>query len=165
MKHSNLVKSVGLLITLFVMFSAAFFNPDWPTTGVCVGCSINQRLTYSFFHASIIHAAINTWCFLSILFLYKIRMWQMFMAYLIAAAAPGFTLMSTPTVGMSAVCFALLGMIAFQTKRRLYYNGCMALYIVIGFIFPYVNGWLHLYSYVAGLSVGFLNMPIPCNRK
>ena len=41
----------------------------------------------------------------------------------------------------------------------------MALYISVGFLFPLVNGWLHLYSYVAGLFVGVLNMPMPCKMR
>jgi len=124
-----------------------------------------RRLGYSFFHASAIHATINAWCFVSILFLYNVTWLHMAVAYAIAVAAPNIALSSEPTVGLSAVCFALLGMIAFQVQRKLYYNACMALYISVGFLFPLVNGWLHLYSYVAGLLVGVLNMPMPCKMR
>ena len=157
-------KTAGLLIAVYALVSALIYVPDWNLVGVTANCGILQRLGYSFFHASIFHALINAWCFISILFIYDITWWRIAVAYLIAVAAPDVVLSSTPTVGLSAVCFALLGSIAFMVKRKLYYNGCMALYIALGFMFPLVNGWLHIYSYVAGLLVGFLNMPIPCRR-
>lgn len=158
-------KTAGLLIVFYVLTSAMIYVPNWDIVGVSRGCNILQRLGYSFFHASFIHAAINAWCFISILFLYEITWRRMAVAYIIAVAVPEFVLSTIPTVGLSAVCFALFGSIAFQVKRKLYYNGCIALYIALGFLFPLVNGWLHLYSYVAGLFVGFINMPIQCRRK
>lgn len=158
-------KSAGLLIVFYILASAMIYVPDWEAVGVSRGCDILQRLGYSFFHTSFIHASVNAWCFLSILFLYEVTWRRMAIAYVIAVAAPEFVLSSVPTVGLSAVCFALLGSIAFQVKRKLYYNGYMAFYIVLGFFFPLVNGWLHLYSYVAGLCVGFLTMPIPCRKR
>lgn len=161
----KLEKAAGLLTSLCILASAMVYTPDWTAVGVSRGCGILQRLAYSFFHASFMHAAVNAWCLLSVIFLYQISWPRMAAAYLIAVAAPACVLSSVPTVGLSAVCFALLGSVAFQVKRKLYYNGCMALYIALGFFFPLVNGWLHLYSYVAGLFVGFLNMPIPCRRK
>lgn len=165
MVRGKIEKTSGLLITAAILLSAMVYVPDWSVVGVSKDCDILQRIGYSIFHASFIHAAVNAWCFVSILFLYEVSWCKMFLAYVIAVAVPDFVLSTTPTVGLSAVCFALLGMVAFQVKRKLYYNGCMALYIALGFLFPLVNGWLHLYSYVAGLLVGFLNMPIPCRKR
>lgn len=158
-------KTTGLLIVALILLSALIYVPDWSAVGVSTGCNISQRLVFSFFHASFLHAVVNAWCFVSILFIYDVLWWEMLLAYIIAVVAPDCALFTMPTVGLSAVCFALLGMIAFQVKRKLYYNGCMILYIAIGFMFPLVNGWLHLYSYVAGLLVGCLNMPIQCRKK
>ena len=158
-------KISGLLIAAAVLLSALIYVPDWSIVGVFNGCDILQRFGYSFFHTSFIHAAVNAWCFLSVLFLHNITWRRLLAAFAIAVAVPDFVLSDIPTVGLSAVCFALLGSIAFQVERKLYYNGCMAIYIALGFLFPLVNGWLHLYSYVAGLLVGFLNMPIPCGKR
>lgn len=165
MVRGKIEKTTGLLIAAAILLSAMIYVPDWYIVGVSKGCDILQRIGYSVFHASFIHAAVNAWCFVSILFLYDVSWWKMSLAYVIAVAVPDCVLSTTPTVGLSAVCFALLGMVAFEVKRKLYYNGCMALYIALGFLFPLVNGWLHLYSYVAGLLVGFLNMPIPCRKR
>lgn len=165
MVQRKIEKTTGLLISCVVVFASLIFVPDWNMVGVSMRCGLLQRLGYSLFHASIPHALINAWCFISIIFLYEVKIWQLIIAYLIAVCVPDFTLSITPTVGLSAVCFALYGMILFQVKRKVYYNACMAAYILVGFIFTQVNGWIHLYTYVAGLLVGFLTMPIPCRKK
>lgn len=161
---SKIEKAVGLLIALYIVISAMLYSPDWNAVGVSRGCDFSQRLSYSFFHASFFHAALNAWCFISILFLYDVPWTRLLAAFFIAVAAPDFALSSVPTVGLSAVCFALLGTLAFQVKRKLYYNSWMAVYISLGFLFPLVNGWIHLYCYLAGLCVGLLIFPIPCRR-
>ncbi|MBD5243665.1 MAG: rhomboid family intramembrane serine protease [Barnesiella sp.] len=158
-------KTTGLLVALCILLSSLIYVPDWSVVGISNDCNILQRLCYSLFHASFIHAVVNAWCFVSIIIIYDVMLWRIIVAYAVAVLAPDFVLSSTPTVGLSAVCFALLGSIAFQVKRKLYYNGCMVVYIAIGIIFPNINGWLHLYSYVAGLIVGFLTMPVPCRRR
>lgn len=165
MVFGKIEKTSGLLISISAVVASLIFVPDWTFVGVWSGCGIVQRLCYSLFHASLLHAVLNAWCFLSVVFLYKIKMWQLIIAYTIAVSVPDFVLLTIPTVGLSAVCFALFGIIAFQVKRKIYYNVYMAAYITIGLIFPQVNGWLHLYSYVAGLLVGFLTMPIPCRKR
>lgn len=158
-------KASGLLIAAIIMALSFINTPDWYNVGIAKNCHLLQRLAFSFFHASALHAGINAWCLLSIIFIYDSSWRRLLAAYIIAVVSPDFALSLTPTVGLSAVCFALLGSIAFQVKRKLYYNTSMALYITLGFIFPLINGWLHLYSYVAGLFVGFLTMPIQCRKR
>lgn len=165
MVRQTIEKTTGLIIAAAILMSALICVPDWYAVGVFRGCNILQRLGFSFFHASLLHAAVNAWCFLSILFIHNVSWARMIVAFIIAVVAPDLVLSDVPTVGLSAVCFALLGSIAFEVGRKIYYNGCMALYIFLGFLFPNVNGWLHLYSYLAGLLVGLLVMPIPCRRR
>lgn len=87
------------------------------------------------------------------------------MAYLISAVAPSFILTDVPTIGLSGVCFALLGMLVFKVGRRRHYLLCLAPYLVLGFLIPSINGAVHLHAFVAGALVGLLNTPIPCRRK
>ena len=157
-------KTAGLLIALVLLVGSLLYIPDWYAVGVFKDCPLWSRLGYSLFHASFLHALLNVWCFLSILFLYNIKVWHILAAYAIAVAVPSFVLSSTPTVGFSAVDYALLGIVATMVGRKVYYNLCIGIYILVGFLFPFVAGWLHLYSYVAGLVVGLLTMPIPCRR-
>ena len=146
------------------------------TIALSPDCSLLARLAYSFFHASILHAVINCWCLLTIVFIYDVPLCYLAIAYAIAATFP--TCLSTVpsafplglTVGLSAVCFALMGMVSFQTKRKAYFHTWVLSLILVGFTLPYIcfvcgytiatpNSILHLYSYVAGLMVGFLNSP------
>lgn len=161
----NISKLVTLLISASCLLIAALYKGDWQSVGIFTDADILQRLTYSFFHASLLHALINIWCLLAIVFIYDVSSIKLLVAYLIAVVAPGCVLHNIPTVGLSAVCFALFGSIAFQVRRKLYYNACIIFYIALGFLFPLVNGWLHFYSYVAGLLVGFLSMPIQCRKR
>lgn len=147
--------------------------------GICKDCSVLARLAYSFFHVSLMHALVNGWCLLSIVFVYDVTLYSLAIAYITAVTFPIDTLsdimpcalpQGVPTVGLSAVCFSLLGQIAFQVKRKLYYQVWVLSFVAIGFILPPLcsvcgytiaapNNILHLYCYVVGLLVGFLNSP------
>ena len=152
--------------------------------GICKGSPILARLVYSFFHASIPHALINCWCLLSIVFIYDISISSLIIAYITAVTFPIDTLaavansslftlhssLTTPTVGLSALCFSLLGQVAFQVRRKRLFHTWILSFIAIGFILPPLcsvcgytiatpNNLLHIYCYVAGLLVGFLNSP------
>ena len=147
--------------------------------GICKGSPILARLAYSFFHASIPHALINCWCLLSIVFIYDISLSSLIIAYITAVTFPIDTIAATvphasewgvPTVGLSAVCFSLLGQVAFQVRRKRLFHTWVLSFITIGFILPPLcsvcgyaiatpNNILHIYCYVAGLLVGFLNSP------
>jgi membrane associated rhomboid family serine protease len=146
--------------------------------GICKGSSILARLAYSFFHASIPHALINCWCLLCIVFTYDIPLSSLILAYITAVTFPIDTLSSVfsgfpaeiPTVGLSAVCFSLLGQVAFQVRRKRLFHTWVLSFIALGFIIPPClvrcgiaaaapNNLLNIYCYVAGLLVGFLNSP------
>lgn len=163
-------------ITVYVLSALGGFPVE--KVGICKDCSVLARLAYSFFHASLLHALINCWCLLSIAFVYDLPINRLFVAYIIAVTFPVNTIGSVfgglpvevPTVGLSAVCFALLGMASFQVRRKLYYHSFLLSFIALGFLIPLLgaryglpvaspNNILHLYCYVAGLLVGFLNSP------
>jgi membrane associated rhomboid family serine protease len=157
-------KIIGLIVAALIV-ALSFVNVDYYHVGVYHDCSLLSRLVYPFFHVSIIHALCNAWCLLSILFLCNVSWRRLLVAYVVAAGVPGVVLAAEPTVGLSTVVFALLGMVSFQAKRKLYFHSSMAVIILPGFLFAGINGWVHLYGYVAGLLVGFLNMPLPCKKK
>lgn len=154
--------AVLIVIVLIMMSSMIYVTPDWNIVGLCKDSGILQRIVYSFFHVSVTHALLNSWCLVSIVFIHDISWKNLITAYVIAVSAPTFVLSITPTVGLSAVCFALLGIISIKARQKLYYNICISVYIILGLLLPGVNGWLHLYSYMAGLLVGLLNMPVTC---
>lgn len=163
MKNSS-EKITALVFSAILVITAFALEPGWKDVGIRTDCHTFQRLVYHFFHVSPLHAAINAWCFLSVVFIYNVTWMEIIVASAIASLAPDFVLSATPTVGLSAICFALLGLISLRTARKLYFIACIALCIAIGFLFPSVNGLLHLYSYLAGLLVGLFICPI-CRKK
>lgn len=166
-------KNAALLTAVVIILMSFTYVPHWSRSilpplsevGVAVGSPVYPRLLYSFFHASPIHAVVNAWCLLCIVFLYDVSIWRMLTAYIVAVAVPGFLLSDLPTVGLSCICYFLLGSLIFEVKRKLYFMFCMALYIAVGFLFPSVNAVIHVYGYLAGLLVGLLNAPLSCFRR
>lgn len=174
----------ALCLILCLLTSITHFNLS--TVGICKDATILARLTYPFFHASILHALLNCWCLLSIIFIYELPLSRLLIAYLIAITFPADTICSlcgysidalpsfltTPTVGLSSVIFALFGQIAFLVQRKLYFQGWMLFFISTGFILPPLcsacgipvatpNNLIHIHCYVVGLIVGFINSHLP----
>lgn len=57
-------------------------------------------------------------------------------------------------------CFALFGSLSFEVGRKVYYQLWMLTYLIIGFLFPGTNAWVHLYCYLAGCLIALLNKPV-----
>ena len=133
--------------------------------GICAGAGVGQRVVYHFFHSSIFHALLNAWCLLSVVFVFDISLSLLFTAFIIASTYPADSLfhllhlssLNVPTVGLSGVCYALMGMMVYRVQRKMYYNGWLAFYIALGFLFPNTNGWIHLYCYAVGILMGYVN--------
>lgn len=161
------MEKVAALVVATVIVCLSYPSTwDWQTVGIHVGCSLPGRLLYPFFHASILHAALNAWCLLSIIFTYNIKIGRLLLSYIIAVTIPIDTLgsfidnMALPTVGLSTVVFVLFGSISFEVLRKWYYQAWMLFYLTVGFIFPNTNAWLHLYCYLAGWVIALMNKPI-----
>ena len=158
-------KNTALFTAAIITLMSFIYVPDWTMVGVAKGSPLAARFVYSFFHASFLHALINAWCLLSIVFLYEVSIWRLLTAYIIAILVPDVILSDIPTVGLSCICYFLLGSLIFAVKRKLYFITCMATYIAIGFLFPSVNALIHVYGFIAGFIVGLLNAPLSCLRK
>lgn len=183
MVRNEKAKTAALVLTAGVfVISLLCHDMTALDVAVCEDASVPARLSYSFFHASAVHALINCWCLLSVVFIYDVSITYLFIAYAIAVCFPVNTLSAIfpiagePTVGLSAVCFALFGMVFFQLKRKLYFTAWLLSLITIGCVLPplcslvgisvtYPNSIIHIYSYVVGLFVGFLNSPASWIRK
>ena len=170
MGERKVTKIASIVTAIMVILFSLFLSHDWNKVGIFASCGLWGRLLYSFCHANIVHAALNAWCLLSLVFIYDITMWRLSLAYIIAATVPANTLyslfgiMDTPTVGLSAVVFVLFGSISFEVMRKWYYQAWMLFYLVMGFLSPNTNAYLHLYCYVAGLTIALLNKPVKCKH-
>lgn len=151
----------------------------WPSLaeiGICKDCDILARLSYSFFHGNLLHCLVNCWCMLSVAFVFTVPLSWLLLSYGIAVSFPDMLLDTTPTVGLSAILFALLGQVSWMTKRKWAFHVWALSFITFGTLLPLLaaacgyhiaspNNILHLYSYVVGLMVGFFNSPVPWRRK
>lgn len=166
MDTTKATKIATLLIAL-ISITTLFIDVEWEQVGIYAECRVVQRLIYHFFHANTYHAALNIWCLLSIVFIHRISIIRLLMSYIIATTIPlGIIsrlieyLPATPTVGLSGIIYVLFATLSFEVSRKWYYQGCMILYIVMGFVIPGANAWIHLYCYAAGLVIATLNKPI-----
>lgn len=165
-------KVTSLLLAVIVIALSLLKLSDLHEVGIYVGGSWVGRVLYPFFHSGIIHATLNAWCLISLVFIYNIRLQRLILAYIVAITFPIDTLSlvlpisKLPTIGLSGVVFFLFGSISFEVGRKLYYQAWMIFYLAVGFVFPYTNAWLHLYCYLSGFLFSLLNYPITrCKKK
>lgn len=166
MDKKKAAKATSLLISILVFCLSLQDMADWSAVGIFTGCGLGCRMLYPFYHANLLHATLNAWCLLSVIFIYDISLWRLAFAYIIAISFPVDALaclgveVLDPTVGLSGVVFALFGSISFEVQRKAYYQLWMLAYLVAGFLFPNTNALVHLYCYMAGGAVALLNKPV-----
>lgn len=160
MDKKKAAKAMSLLVSILVFCLSLQDMTDWYAVGIYIGCGLGCRMLYPFYHANVLHATLNAWCLLSVIFIYDISLWRFFLSYIIAVTIPSFCLSGIPTVGLSGVVFALFGSISFEVQRKAYYQLWMLAYLVAGFLFPNTNALVHLYCYMAGGAVALLNKPV-----
>lgn len=160
-------------ISIFVMVVCILgiaFGWDTASVGISKHSPWVNRLLYHFAHAGIIHCLINSWCLVSIGTSFRVPLSYYLCAYVLSALCPCSFLGTIPTIGMSGICFALLGMVSWQA-RIVRFHIWMALFIGIGYLTtlllhrPLYNNLLHIYCYLAGVAVGFLDSPAPWQRR
>lgn len=173
MDNRKIEKASALWLSLIlVLLSLMSRFIDWYTVGVYVGCPWWHHLTYPLFHAGVLHAALNCWCLLSVVFLYDVR-WRRLLAMLAIAMlvpvdvwASTFPSLLKPTVGLSGMIYALFGSLSFDVKRKLYYQQSMLIYITIGFFLPNSSAVIHALCYTAGLALaGFNKLIVHYDRR
>nr|DAI43692.1 MAG TPA: GlpG-like protein [Caudoviricetes sp.] len=165
MDARKIEKITALLISAMIVCLSFSEEWDWQTVGIYAGSNMLGRLLYPFFHANTFHALLNSWCLLSVVFIYDIGIGRLLSAYMIAVFVPVDTLgyfmtMDSPTVGLSGMVFALFGSISFEVLRKRYYQSWMIFYLAAGFLLPNTNAVLHLWCYVLGLIMALLNKPV-----
>lgn len=162
MVHGKESKTAVLVTVLVIVVLSLLPHDVWGDVGLYAGAPCSNRFLYPLFHASFIHALVNSWCLLSIVFIHEISIWLLLTAYMVAVLVPVPLLSEVPTVGCSCACFFLLGALIPKVRWKCRFVSSVALCIAVGFLFPSVNALVHLYGFLAGLVVSFFNMPLPC---
>ena len=81
-------KITALLISAMIVCLSFSGEWDWQTVGIYAGSNMPERLLYPFFHTNMFHALLNSWCLLSIIFIYDIGIGRLLSAYMIAVTVP-----------------------------------------------------------------------------
>lgn len=162
-------KITALFIAVAIIAISFIDITNWQTVGISLNASWQQRLLYPFFHNGIFHTFMNAWALLAIVFFFNVKFSRMITAYIVAALFPIgictqlFALPNIPTVGLSAVIYFLLGSIFFELHK--YSRLLASIPLILGFIFPSINGCLHLYGFLCGIFWALLNYPIKIEIK
>lgn len=152
----DIYKNTGSKWAALALATAALVLSPFDGMGVCVGCSWMSRLSYPIFHVNILHAFCNAWCLISLVFLYDLPWWKIAMSFIISISVPACLLTQTPVVGMSGACFALMGLTVPIVRRKVMLLGWINLFLALGFLFPNVAAWVHVYCFTVGLLAGLI---------
>lgn len=144
---------------------AALVMSPFDGAGISIGCPWLARLSYPIFHVNILHAFCNAWALISLVFYYDLHFSKILTAYAIAVTMPDIVLSAAPAVGLSGLCFALMGMTFFVVQRKAMFMSWSAVFLVVGFLLPGVAAMIHVYCYAVGLAVGALTIPLPCPKE
>lgn len=140
MERDSIARCAALIAGAACVGAACHAAPWW----ACV------PLLAPFFHTGWLHCLLNVWCLLGLVFACGARWRAMAVAWLAAAAFP-YCLQSLPTVGLSGVCWAIMGWLTPRVRRRGLWWLTVAAWTALGLIMPGVNAWLHLWCFAAGL--------------
>ena len=129
------------------------------------GCSLEERMLYPLFHVTWWHLAVNLWCFLSLVFLYGVRWRHLVLAYGAAVVFPT-VLCPSPTMGLSGVCFALMGLWASKVERKKYYQIYIWGFIAFSALCGGTNTALHVWGFAIGCVLSYIGWMIrKCRKK
>ena len=157
-------KNIALVLCLLSIILWAITPSQHPWGAIHVGSTIIERASYPFFHASWIHLATNLWALLSLVFLYGAKLKHIAIGYVIAILFPidaihtlsGDSSLLLPTVGLSSIIFAMIGLVEPAPTRRVIFYSWVLVYLVLGFILPSTNGWVHLYCFLTAFILRLL---------
>lgn len=139
-----------ILLTVFIL--SHNHQSDY---GYYKGSSFVLHIIYPFFHANIIHLAGNIF---ALYFACK-HIKQLFYAYIISVLSSFIAYSPLPTIGLSGVIYAFVGLLGFLPNKNISKGakGLFLSYIVIGLIVPSLNGVLHLCCVVIGSILFSIN--------
>lgn len=147
-----------LAVALFLVFG---LRPDPGVYGLSATSPWWTEMTYMWMHASFIHYGMNLWVLWQ---LARLNPWRHLLAACAAAMlVPDFCLTATPTVGLSGMLFAAMGMMWYRfrdiRRSQLYFGALLALGLAAWALGAPVNPFIHIWCYAAGTVIGILIRP------
>lgn len=144
----------GSTLLLVLLMAPLLFMEAKP---IGMGMPFYHRFLYHFFHANLLHYMFNSWCLVSMVFAFDLPLVDILVAYLVATFVP--IVWSASAIGLSGMCFVLLGRCSFFAKDKRSYHSYIGLFLAIGLVVPTIAGFIHLYCYLVGIVYGLLIHP------
>lgn len=132
-------------------------HPDTDTVSLCRanphGCWM-----YHFFHANLLHLAINCWTVIGLAFMFQVSIEMLVYSYIVASLYPFAG--HTPIVGLSGIAFCLMGCVIFQVGNKSWYLAMITISLTLGIVMPGIAGMLHTWCFLFGILHAMI-----CNRN
>jgi len=152
--HTAPCLAAAIVITAAIAFVT---GADPQRAGLAIGTPPITRITYQFLHANLPHLAVNLYALTAIITKWRPTALQLAAAFTIAAAVPPFLLSDKPIVGLSALFFALCGLMAPSCQRpRRFTAACLAV-ILAGALLANVAAAVHLYAFLTALAIAIIH--------
>ncbi len=162
-KATSLVVS---LVTLLLSVAGAIGLLSFDGVGILPGGPLWCRLVHPFVHAGVLHALLNVYVFLQLVFFFPVRLRHLLLAYVVSCSCPEMLALWSPSLlhglflhgscvaGLSGVVFFLLGLVTVHVARPLRF--CMVLlgWQFFGMTLGTMAVGMHLYCYVIGVLAG-----------
>lgn len=148
------------IFTAIFSICYAFFGLE---LGYTNKSGILSHFTYMFQHVNIIHLLLNSFSFIVIwIALQKhVKQYLILPVFLIGFICSFLPCASfdTPTVGVSGVIYAIMGMFTLYIKNKALYICLLSVLIslVVSYFAPHTNFFIHLYCFVGGFIYGLLD--------
>ena len=118
MEKSQKTKIVAIALSLLII-ALSMFRIDTTQYALSPSNTPFGCFSYHFFHVNVFHALMNSWCLLGLAFFYHLRLRDIIIAFAVAASFPP-CLCTAPTVGLSGMLYALMGLLLPQMSRKLF---------------------------------------------
>ena len=161
-KATSLVVS---LVSLLLSVAGAIGLLSFDGVGILPGGPLWCRLVHPFVHAGVLHALLNVYVFLQLVFFFPLRCRHLLFAYLVACSCPvtvavwggGVSGLSvTGVVGLSGMEYVLMGWVMPGVPCRWRFNMQLFLWMSAGLVTGGVAVGFHLYCYLLGVVAAML---------
>lgn len=154
MKTLSLILSVVMLVIFAVVPHSDVMN-----YALYSNCELVNRLVFSFLHGSWAHILVNLYCFLTLVFMCNANVQKFLLALVCAITIPSFLLSATPIVGLSAINYALTGIVVMNSQKAWWFILLNLLIIGATMVMPGIAFMVHLVCFIEGVVIGFLITP------
>ncbi len=146
------------VITFILVYS--FFGLE---LGYTDKSGILSHFTYMFQHINIIHLLLNSFSFIVVwIALQKhvkhLYILPMFLIAFVASFLP-YASFATPTVGVSGVVYAMMGILALYLRKKnlAIFLLSVLIALIISYFVPNSNFFIHLYCFLGGVVYGMFD--------